>query len=54
MIGFTDLVNVSKTLDRMGKNDARQITIGSSMFVIMVRGLIKGFNFPYASFPADW
>ena len=53
LIGFTNIGNVNEMLDRIEKNETPNKEIATSMFVLMVRGLIKGFNFPYASFPSS-
>ena len=53
LIGFTNLSNVNKILIGIEKNDTPNKEIATSMFVLMVRRLIKGFNFPYASFSSS-
>lgn len=55
LIGFTDLGNVNETvsmLERLLLNSAQSKQLASSVFAVMVQGLIIKFNFPYASFPA--
>ena len=51
LIGFTDLGTFNKIIDKGSETPKKEIA--TSMFVVMVRGLIKGFNFPYASFPSN-
>ena len=54
LIGFTNLGEINDNIDlletKLVQND-KQNTIATSVFVIMVRGLITKINFPYATFP---
>ena len=57
LVGFTNLGNMNKKIDRLEKNqidesDDSSQEIATTVFAIMVRGLIIDFKFPYASFPA--
>ena len=50
LIGFTHLGNVNNILKQL---HTQEIKIATSMLTVTVRGLTKGFNFPYACFPSS-
>lgn len=56
ILGFTNLGDVNQSIDLLekqllGEEIESPNELATSVFVIMVRGLIVDFNFPYASFP---
>ena len=58
LIGFTNLGDVNNHISSMeesssGKSMPTLQPLAKSMLVLMVRGLLSGFKFPYAQFPCS-
>ena len=59
LIGFTDLGNINSSISLLEQDlhnsngSTLQKSLASTVFVVMVRGLILKFDFPYASFPSE-
>lgn len=56
LIGFTNLGDMNDhiaSLDTSGRLSQTLQPLAKSMLVLMVRGLLSGFKFPYAQFPCS-
>ena len=49
--GFTNLGDMNNDMNSLESSDI-EASLATSVFSVMIRGLLVPFNFPYASFPA--